>query len=104
MHPPSGGCDAEAATRSDRTEWSVVLEGDEKATEVVSRHNSYQRHTGKGWNPAGPVMRHEGHGGRAGKANDLHTKPAETNPRCHLKGSGDDVDDLEGHLTPGKAA
>jgi hypothetical protein len=49
-------------------------------------------------------MRHEGHGGRAGKANDLHSNPAETNPRCHLKGSGDDVDDLEGHLTPCKAA
>jgi hypothetical protein len=27
-----------------------------------------------------------------------------TNPRCHLEGSGDDDDDLEGHLAPRKAA
>jgi hypothetical protein len=55
----------------------------------------YQGRDELGWNPDGPVVRHEGRGGEWGRPTTHTPAHHRFNPRCHLKGSGEATDGLE---------
>jgi len=73
--PPRGGVMLESRGRADSSDPSSPKERTRPEDRAEGRL-SFPRRAGSRWNPEGPAVRREGHGGRAGKASYQHFDPA----------------------------